>query len=99
LIRKGSFGVELCRQMVQRGMTLTALSGKELTLLTGFRSPPLKRSFALRPSDGRVCPIAAIAFEAVDGFQWRKADLRGRRPGFGWLTPWRLRLVRQNSST
>ena len=38
-----------------------------MTLSTGLPLAVPERTFALRPSDGKVCPLAAIQFGAEDG--------------------------------
>src|SRR5204863_773474 len=51
----------------QRANTGIGAERKDVTLPNGLLLTALKQSFALRPSDGKVCPIVAIQFGAEDG--------------------------------
>jgi len=60
----------------QRANTGIGAERKDVTLPNGLLLTALKQSFALRPSDGKVCPKWVIQNHAVEPPDWGwKPDL------------------------
>ena len=73
ILNEPPFWVEPCGSIAVTRMAAVGAQRKRVTLPTDFRSPSPERSFALRSSDGKVCPEPAV---------------RGnkREPPVGWKT-------------
>jgi len=63
----------------QRANTGIGAERKDVTLPNGLLLTALKQSFALRPSDGKVCPIAVIARRSPTGAGISTRPALGRR--------------------
>ena len=60
ILNEPPFWVEPCGSIPVTRMAAVGAERKDVTLLTDLPLTALKRSFALRPSDGKVCPLAAV---------------------------------------